>query len=289
MTDKHHIPHFGETLALCLEVCGYRMSPGTTAHSLGREIFGCAASGLTKRFIGETAVTSAELSSIVARLGLDADGIFPDHLHLDPATLREKMEAEHVGIFGRSANTRLLRSVQAFDADPLHPSIKREPRRGPAFATAPDSLRHDPSLLFRPGEQVRFICPSPDDGWLVLIDFASDSGEAFLLSPRDVNEWSRPAAERDHIFPDPLEPPLTVMHEEGNRHLIALWPRAEFACEFDEGLIGPRRSNLRSEPDPPEFRKLRPSDIQELIEVLGSGPDGPIRFVGWATYRIDGL
>ncbi len=261
------------------------MAPGTTATGICRDIFGCDASGVTRRMQGETGIYAVELSQLVARLGIDADGVFPEDLTLPPDVLRQKLKDAHLGIYSRQASVGLLRALQSFAGAQGRVRIERVKHRGSAFTAAADVAEPTWQQLFV-GDAVRFVCDGPSTGRLMLLDYAADGQDVMLLMPSASRDWRRPDAVGRITFPDSLDAPLKVMPVEGNRHASAVWLVTPFAEGFDQN---PTMTVTlpATEADPgPEFRTLSPIAIRALQNALNAGKDGPILAADTVTYRV---
>lgn len=280
--DKQFYPDFGEVLAVCLQVCGYRMPPDTTATTIGREIFGCDASGLRKRFTGRVAISSAEMSRIIVRLKLDADGIFPDDLTLGPEALRQKMKSKHAGIYGRAAGVMLYRAIADYQGEPASLEIRRESRRGSAFTSMSEHVDVTLNML-QPHELIRFACQGPAFARLLLLDYPADGTDATLLSPATLGGWSPVQGDGVNYVPVRTEAPLTVRKIEGNRHASAIWVDSGFGSKFYQLIDHPQQGRVKAS----EFRDLDKHAIRILAEAISGSVNGPVRAAYTRTYRVN--
>lgn len=280
--DKQFYPDFGEVLAVCLQVCGYRMPPDTTATAIGREIFGCDASGLRKRFTGQVAISSAELSRIIVRFKLDADGIFPEDLTLDSEALRQQMKSKHAGIYGRAAGVTLYRAIADYQGESASLEIRRDSRRGSAFTSESEHV-DDTLNMLRPYELIRFACQGPTFARLLLLDYPADGTDATLLSPATLGAWSPVQGDGVNYIPVRTEAPLTVRRIEGNRHASAIWVDSEFGAQFDQMLDQPQQGRVKAF----EFRDLDKHAIRILAEAISGSVNGPVRAAYTQTYRVN--
>lgn len=262
------------------------MTPGTTAAGLCRDVFGVDHGGVSRRLSGEIAISAVELSQLVARMGIDADGVFPEDLTLPPDVLRAKLKDAHLGIYGRSASVRLYRAAQTFDGPRGRLTINRQQQRSSAF-TATQGDPEPPWHILHAGEAVRIVCIGPTDGRLLLLDYDTDSEEVMLLIPAKAGGWPVATTGGRTEYPDPvLEPPLTVRPLSGNRQATALWLAAPFTEGIDQHPGMTRPAGADGPDGGPEFRALRSKAVEALRNALEDGTEGAVLATATVTYRV---
>ena len=279
--DNVKLPHLGEILSICLEACGYRLSPGTTIFTIGADVFRCDSSGLTKRFNGATGITSVQRSRLISHLGLDAEGVFPDDLLLAPKEFRAKLKAQSAGIYGRSASLGLMKGVRDFEGPVAQLDLVKEVVRESGFTSAPEDGREVHRYLLQPGQAIRFHCRGPDDARLLLLDHAADGRSATILSPVEAGEWARRQASGIVKIPDEIDPPLRARTIEGNRHVSAVWATRDYAHFMDQ--------SARYATENAEYRDLDPPVLDNLTKALEGYDKSRILAASILTYRINAV
>lgn len=261
------------------------MTPGTTLTRIGQDVFGCDAAGLSRRWKGGIGVTSVELSKLILRMGIDVDSVFPEDLALPPEDLRRKLRTAEAGIYGRSASMRLFLAAKGFAGQSARLQLKQAKRRASAFTANPDDTGPGHMILYS-GDTVRFVCMSPDEGQLILLDCASDGHDVRLLSPPVADAWAQAGADGTTTVPDLIDPPLTVRAMGGNRHVTALWLAPPFAQGFDINPTMWTQDPGENDAAAPEFRALSAVAITAIVKALQDGPDGPVLAADTLTYRV---
>ena len=283
--DKQRYPNLGGTLAVCLEIYGYRMPPGTTVAGLCRDVFGCDAAGVTRRLSGQIAVSAAELSQLVVRLGIDEDGVFPEDIALAPGTLRQKLRDGGCGIYGRAAGVRLLRSFRSYDGREGALRIVRSNTRSAGFTQMPGAMPLPPTVLHI-GEAVRFECKGPTEGRLMLLDFATDGAEVVMLLPAETGGWAPVGPHGQTVHPDRMDAPLRVRPTIGKRHIGALWLAGPFAAGLDQNPVMTTPTVEPGAATEPEFRALSGTAVRAVRNALDTGVDGPVLAAAVVSYSI---